>query len=801
MKKILALCIAGIATISASAVEPKDLKIYINPGHGGYDSDDRVITIHPFTSGDTATFAESKSNLGKGFRLRELLWEKGYNVVMSRVTNTTDDDLYLSTIVRLANQSGADLFLSIHSNATGTANRVNFPIIFFRGYDNEPENPESKVWATEIDKHLLTNNATIWTSTSQNVRGDWSFQPSWGTQGYGVLCGLTIPGSLSEGSFHDYTPETYRLLSSHFYWIEGWNFYKAVNEHYGISGFDYGGIAGRINDERVLRDATYKMFQEDVLAPIHGAVVELWDATGTTKLEECITDSLYNGMYSFRRVTPGTYKLKYHSSTHYADECEVTVTADEITYANLKMKKVRSTPPAVLSYSPVWSEGGEPVLCNEPVVINFNWDMDKESTEAAFSIEPPVEGTITWEDQNYRMVFTPNDTYDISTKYTVKLAATAMHGGGTTMEAPIEFSFFTTNRNFMTITGMFPKDGEPVHYKSANIEVRFDKIPNVTPILSQVTVTDSQGNAVQLNKRSMKYSKAGAEYGYFRIPFTKSLTTGETYTLTLSEEIADKDGITLQNGLTINFTAVDAGEAKDDAAVETMEDATLYVQNEQGCTNLNTSTVSNDATNKLFDTNCVDFTYEFTSTEGGEVLWSRTSFAETAITDADALGVHVFGDLTANEVYLQMTSEDDVKYVSLGQMTFLGWRYLEVPMTGVLEGGKTYKLSGIKMTQTPSDMSRTGAVKLDNINLIKDGSGIENVTIESLTVYPNPASEYIIANVDGIIDHLELVALNGAIVATVNGNIINVSDVADGTYLLNIYTEGVRTVRKVVVKH
>lgn len=178
MKRFKSLAIAAMATMCAWAAEPSDLIIYINPGHGGYDSDDRVITLYPFADGDTSTFAESKSNLGKGFRLRELLWEKGYNVVMSRVTNTTEDDLGLTTIGRLANNAGSDLFLSIHSNATGTTNRVNFPIIFFRGYDDQPVYPEAKVWATEIDNHLLTNNATIWTSTNPNVRGDWSFQPT-----------------------------------------------------------------------------------------------------------------------------------------------------------------------------------------------------------------------------------------------------------------------------------------------------------------------------------------------------------------------------------------------------------------------------------------------------------------------------------------------------------------------------------------------------------------------------------------------------------------------------------------------
>lgn len=799
MKKIFSILCASVVAMSAIAVEPSDLKIYINPGHGGYDSDDRVMTIYPFEDGDTMTFAESKSNLGKGFRLRELLWEKGYKVEMSRVKNTTADDLGLSTIVALSNKSGADLFLSIHSNATGVVNRRNFPLILFRGYDNEPQIAGSLDWATYVNQHLLTNEATVWTSTSLNVRGDWSFQPDWGQQGYGVLRGQTVTSVLSEGSFHDYVPETYRLLNSDFHWIEAWNFRKAANQYFGIEGVDYGAIAGRINDERVLRSGDFKMYDDDLLATVENVTVELYDATGTTKIAEDKTDNLYNGIFAFRKVTPGNYVLKFVTETHYPAEANVTVVADKITYANTKLKKVRNTAPAVLSYSPVWQEGGEAVLCNEPVVFQFNWDMDVASTEAAFSITPDVEGEITWEDQNYRMVFTPKNPYNISTEYSVKLDATAEHAGGMKMEKPVEFKFFTADRNFMKITGQYPNEGELVHYKAANIEVRFDKIPEIQPILEQVKVYDSAGNAVQLNKRSMKYSKAGAEYGYFRIPFSKDLVVGEIYTLELSKEIADKDGLQLQEGVSIKFKAVDAGEAKNDVVIDNMEDVTIYTQSEQGSNKLTSSKVAANTSNKLFDSKCGAFTYEFEGTEEGEVLWKRSA-AENVLTSADALGVHIYGDLTANEVYAELTTESDVKYIPVCNMTFLGWKYLVVSLAGI-DAGKEYKFTGIKVAQKASDMSRTGTFYVDNINLIAGGSGIQNVELASLSIYPNPASEYLIASADGIIDCIELTSLNGTIVAVAQGNVLNVSEVADGTYLASIYTVAGRTVRKVVVKH
>ena len=39
--------------------------VYINPGHGGHDSDDRNVVIYPFAQGDTAGYWESTSNSRK----------------------------------------------------------------------------------------------------------------------------------------------------------------------------------------------------------------------------------------------------------------------------------------------------------------------------------------------------------------------------------------------------------------------------------------------------------------------------------------------------------------------------------------------------------------------------------------------------------------------------------------------------------------------------------------------------------------------------------------------------------------
>src|SRR5690606_22231519 len=84
------------------------VKIYVNPGHGGFNSDDRNVPVPPFALGDTAGFWESKSNLVKGLHLRSLLESAGAEVIMSRTQNRTEDDRPLSAIAEEANANQVD---------------------------------------------------------------------------------------------------------------------------------------------------------------------------------------------------------------------------------------------------------------------------------------------------------------------------------------------------------------------------------------------------------------------------------------------------------------------------------------------------------------------------------------------------------------------------------------------------------------------------------------------------------------------------------------------------------------------
>lgn len=791
---ISALLLPAMA-LTGSARDAKGLTVYINPGHGGHESNDRNVVIAPYEQGDPNGYWESNSNLVKGLALRDMLEAKGYKVVMSRVTNTSDDDLNLSTIVSLANKSKADVFFSIHSNATGTSSRRNAPLMLFRGFDNEPENPQAYVVCEILNKQLLENQATYWTNKNLNIRGDWSFY-NWGVGvGLGVLRGLTITGMLSEGSFHDYIPETYRLMNPDYCWLEAWHFRKTVDQYFGVDGLTTGVVCGRLNDSRVPREGDYICLGDDKLATVQNARVDLIDENGKT-VDSYTTEQIHiNGFYLFKNVAPGNYTLSVSCDTHMPQTEQITVTADQVTYKNFSLSKVRTSAPAVESYSPLWNQGNEGVLCNTPVIFQFNWDMDVASTEKAFRIEPAVAGTFTWEDLNHRMIFTPSEPYNTNTTYTVTLDKSAAHGGGVPMEKDFSFSFLTSNRNFMSIIGSFPRDNENVHYKNAVIEFRFDKLPNVTSLLKQVSCVDSKGQKVDFNIRGKSNSKNGDAYGWFRIPFAKALTIGETYTLTIDGSMADKDGLTIKEPVNVTFKASDEGEVKAESSlVDNMNDATAYAYSSEGSTEIKSASVSAQK-DVLFDA-ATAFTYEFNGFEGGEASFERTSQTEAVVTPGVNLGVHVFGDLSGNEVYLEFTTEISTQYVKLCDLEFLGWRYIEIPATIEAPG----HLSGVRLVQKASQRSAKGTFALDDV-ILPSSNSVDNITLASLTIHPNPASEYLVANGDCTVVSMSLVDMNGRIVTKASGNVLNVSELPEGNYIAVVSTAAGASSHRVVVKH
>ena len=336
MKKLYIFLAALLTLTTVYAKDMTGVRIYINPGHGGYDgANDRNVQTIPYALGDTLGFWESWSNLRKGLALRDQLQAANATVYMSRTQNRDQDDRLLSEIAEEANANNVDAFLSIHSNALTSNTGTNYLLLLFHGYDNpDPANPVdslavlSKGQAAVAWPRLVANPNTVWThyTASTNIRGDFSFYGN--TSGLGVLRPLTVPGFLSEGSFHDYKPETHRLLNDDYRKLEAERFYRYFCDYFKTDLPATGTISGWVKgkDQRVSNPLfVYKAATDDQWLPLNGAKVKLMNAAGDS-LDSYTVDTLYNGIYAFHNLTPGTYKLRFSAAEHQTKDTTVTVT-------------------------------------------------------------------------------------------------------------------------------------------------------------------------------------------------------------------------------------------------------------------------------------------------------------------------------------------------------------------------------------------------------------------------------------------------------------------------------------------
>ena len=801
-KLILPMLAVAFGLSIATAQQPH---VYINPGHGGHESDDRNVVIPGFAAGDTAGFWESNASLWKGFALQEVLRKKGYKTSISRVTNDENSDLALSTIVALCNASGADVFYAIHSNATGAGEgyRINFPLGLYRGYTGSPVVPGSDKLCQDLGVYLLANQSTVWTENNYRIAGDWTFYPEWNNQGLGVLRGNQAVAMLDEGSFHDYIPEAQRLVNHDYCWVEGWNFSLGADRFFGrleTDGLPVGIVTGNLRDDRLLRAYTFVMHGADARCPVNNATVKLIDAAGNV-VQTTHTDNIDSGIYLFKYVEPGTYTVEVTDEEHFPQTKEVTVEANLPTYCNFDLKRVRNTPPEVISHSPVWHNGDASVKCNEPVVFQFNWDMDIATTEAAFSITPAVQGSFTWEDTNYRLVFRPDDAFATDTHYTVRLAKTAQHAGGTPMDDDFVMEFTTQGRNHIDKVLLWPEEGSRVYDKSVLVEFRTDSLLDSKDLLYQFTLYDKDGNEMAWNKRSVKNNKKGDTYGYIRLPLTKNLTVGEPYRLEIGRDVCDTIGLHLPAPITVNFIADDFA-AEDPAAQKVFDMESTDGWTTEG--NFVSATLSS-STSHITGSKSLQCKWDVTGTDNPVVNIVAENPGAVNFTDGDSIVARVWGDMSNYRLEavfkpLDMADMGDVT-VEMTTVNFHGWQ--RVAARAVKGENGPYALSGFRLTPKDPRMGITGTVLINDV-LCKagpGGSGVDRVTLPGVTVGPNPSSDYIVASAPTFVAGVELVDLNGRVVVRNAGNYVNVSSVAAGNYLLRVYVNNLVSTHKVAVVH
>jgi len=429
MKKAAVLFILFIFSGIISAQDFDGVKIYLNPGHGGHDSNDRYIA--------GTGFWESDGNLTKGLYLRDLLIAHNANVMISRTQNRTEDDKPLSDIDAEANAFNADYFHSIHSNAHNET--VNYPLVLFRGTDSNPVFSQAKTMGSIIwnQLNLLDDQWTYWKYSWENNRGDWSFYNN--SNGLSVLRDLNMPGTLSEGNFHDYIPNSWRLMSIDYRKHEAVVLFRSFLQYFNLGKLDYGIIAGLVRDknQQVPYNFNYNNgLPNDKKLALNGAEVQLLPSGDTYT-----TDDMNNGFYMFDSLPPGEYKVVFKSGEYATDTVRISAIANKTVFANAFMVEDTARPPRINYAFP--KNGTDNISTYETIEITFSRAMNKDSTEKAFSIDPPAAGSFIWTNNDMTFSFVQNDAFLTDTEYTVLLSTDVRSAYNIPMQADSSFSFHT----------------------------------------------------------------------------------------------------------------------------------------------------------------------------------------------------------------------------------------------------------------------------------------------------------------------------------------------------------------------
>lgn len=196
-------------------------KFFIDPGHGGSDRKN--------TSSD-GKIIEADVNLRVSLALRNYLEQAGAQVFMSRDDDSTVD---LAKRSEMANESGADVFISIHHNAPGSGedNWTNYTSVYYHAADTDyvyqPCNRDIAKYIERDLSYVMGNPGGL--GSFDGTYSDYRIYPG---EGFSVLRRTEIPAVLIECAFHTSRFEALRLNDEVFNQIQAWGIFRGLYKYF-----------------------------------------------------------------------------------------------------------------------------------------------------------------------------------------------------------------------------------------------------------------------------------------------------------------------------------------------------------------------------------------------------------------------------------------------------------------------------------------------------------------------------------------------------------------------------------------
>jgi hypothetical protein len=191
--------------------------------------------------------------------------------------------------------------------------------------------------------------------------------------------------------------------------------------------------------------------------------------------------------------------------------------------------------PRIINYSPE----GDFVDTNTDIIVIFNHGMNKTSVQAAFSIEPEINGTFKWINDK-KLVFEPNDKLPELTTFEITIDYLAQDMIGKNINEDFSWSFRTGDFTAPDIISYSPTgDGVAV---DTQISIVFSEPMNKSIVETSFTISSNIDGEIQWRGNTLVF-----------LP-NNNLKYDTKYTITLSSDACDKWGNNLVDDISWEFT-------------------------------------------------------------------------------------------------------------------------------------------------------------------------------------------------------------------------------------------------------
>ncbi len=203
-------------------------------------------------------------------------------------------------------------------------------------------------------------------------------------------------------------------------------------------------------------------------------------------------------------------------------------------------------PPILVNVTP---EPGQEQQLTQPVVLTFDQPMDPSTTQAAFSIQPEVDGQVKV--QGAELVFAPAQPLKRAAQYVVSVKDSAESAAGLKLNQPVSLEIATVG--FLEVTNSQPADQATDVPVNATITVGFNR--PVVPLTG--TREQAQLPSPLVITPSVTGKSEWLNTAIYQFKPDEGLAAATNYTVTVKAGLQDATGALLDHSYSFSFRTTD----------------------------------------------------------------------------------------------------------------------------------------------------------------------------------------------------------------------------------------------------